>query len=88
MTTLVFALLFACPKRADEGPTVAQWLKTSDLAWEARATDGYDPVKAALDQAWGIDTTDPGLRWRLVRLSIARGLIVNGNAPGAQPKPF
>ncbi len=73
--TLVFALLLGCPKRATDAPTVAEWLATADRAWEDRAVGGYDPVKAALDQAWGLDTTDPGLRWRLVRLSIARGLV-------------
>lgn len=75
MTTLVFALLFACPKRSDDGPTVSDWLSTADRAWEDRGTGGYEPVKAALDQAWGLDTADPGLRWRLVRLSVANGLV-------------
>lgn len=73
--TLVFALLFGCPKRSDDGPTIADWLETADHAWDDRAAGGYEPVKSALDQAWGLDTTDPGLRWRLVRLSIARGLV-------------
>lgn len=73
---LWFSLL-ACPKRGEPVVTVETWLAAADAAWDHRGADGLAPVDTALNQAWGVAPDDSRVRWRLARLSVAKGLTAS-----------
>lgn len=74
MIVALWFSLFACPKHGEPVVTVDTWLTAADAAWDRRGADGFGPVSDALDSAWGVAPEDARVRWRLARLSVAKGL--------------
>jgi hypothetical protein len=66
--------LMGCPKRVDGEDPVPALLRQADNAWDARGTQGFEPVIVALDLAFQAERGRADVLWRLARLHVAQGL--------------
>ncbi len=78
MRGLLLPLLFVlsgCLRNRGPVDPMNALLRSADIAWELRGTDGLQAAHYALEPAWEHRRDDPRVRWRMARMQSARGMV-------------